>query len=428
VRTLLVAVVSGLAACGGGSGSMDGGGQPDLAPPPLVWPNAESAANSDPWIVAHHQELREMHPRVLALNFVNGRTNADMEALIGQIFAGLKEGSRYHGYTDPAAPPFLIYEIAKSVDLTDHPPPANYQFHNSTLYPRKSASSTDYWHFDYAALFNQQFADYYGFVDPQDASHYLTLCELFERGVIHELWIYGDADVPDVNAAEVLENKQMYDAQGNALAGQFDPCAGNGCFDQNDIPACKVSLRIPWVNNTRGPGCLIHSIGHGFEGMSRMAIPTLTREFAHFGNFDFQARLGVQFNSWYALCTGNNCLTYSSPNSVAYAGNGLTGSIAQLDQGCGNVHFPPNARDGYDDQNPFGVLSTCEHYGLGGGAQGTDQQELYTDAKSQMYDALAPDCEGGWQVYWRQSFPGRDNPARNPDGTPIKSWWPYEFY
>src|SRR5262245_49577390 len=76
---------------GGGAGGGGAGGGEDLT----VWPNSESRAISDPWIAEHHDQLREMHPRVLALNFVNGRTNADMEALLGQILAAMKEGSRY---------------------------------------------------------------------------------------------------------------------------------------------------------------------------------------------------------------------------------------------------------------------------------------------------------------------------------------------
>ena len=166
---------------GGADAGLDDAGE-DLS----VWPNSQSAANSDPWIVAHHDRLREMHPKVLALNFVNGRTNADMEALIAQIFAGLKEGSRYHGYTNPNAPPFLIYELAKSVDLTDHPYPDGGPRANSSFYPRKPASSTDIYHFNYGALFDQQFADYYGFANPANPGRNLTLCELLQRGMVHE--------------------------------------------------------------------------------------------------------------------------------------------------------------------------------------------------------------------------------------------------
>ena len=38
----------------------------------LLWPNAESAVNSDPWLVANHDRIRSMRPRVLVVNFVHG--------------------------------------------------------------------------------------------------------------------------------------------------------------------------------------------------------------------------------------------------------------------------------------------------------------------------------------------------------------------
>jgi len=412
---------------------------PDAEPPETdltIWPNVTSAANSDPWIAAHHDQIRLMRPRVLALNFVNGNSNAQMTALLTQIFAGVKEGSRYHGYSDAAAPAFLDYRLARSVDLTDHPVPAGWRFRNSTRYPRKPAGTADFWHFNYGALFTQQFADYYGFADPDHAGKNLTLCELLQRGIVHEVWIYGDADTPgDVNAAEVLELKQRYDEAGHPIAGSFEPCAGNGCFDPGDIPSCGVSVRIPWVNQSRGPGCLLHSLGHGFESLSGGAahaepsIPYLAKNFLHFANFDLRDRqIGAYFESWYDIC-GPGCVDFTGPNALTWHDSrGMTGMIEQYDQGCGSVHFPPNARAHYDDQNSFAVQATCEHYGLHDGAGGADQTELYTNAKSRRYDSLQPDCEGGWQVYWRQSFPGYRNPAIDAAGAAMKNWWVYEFY
>jgi hypothetical protein len=35
------------------------------------WPNATSAANSDPWLAVHHDEIALLKPRVLVLHFPN---------------------------------------------------------------------------------------------------------------------------------------------------------------------------------------------------------------------------------------------------------------------------------------------------------------------------------------------------------------------
>jgi hypothetical protein len=364
-----------------------------------------------------------MHPRVLALNFVNGRTNSDMDKLHQTIIDGFKEGSRYHGYSDPRAPAFLFYEIAKSVDLTDSPPPPNYMLKNSTKYPRKPMGWMGAWSFDYGALFNDTFAKYYDIKNPDDPSKVLSLCELFDRGIVHEVWIYGDADVPDVSAAEVLTNKQVYDADGNPIAGKFDRCAGNGCFDTVDVPKCGRTVRIGWVNNTRGPGCYLHSLGHDFERSMYGSggagpLPYLQKAFAHFANFDFKAR-GFVFKSLYDICSGNDCVSYPTDNSMVVSGK----TIDPLDQGCGNVHFPPNARQHYDYENMQPVKSTCEHYG-----EPNAPQDTFTGAKVTEYEKTWGDCGGGWQVYWRQSFPGYQNKAMDPDGKPMKNWWPFYFY
>ena len=50
----------------------------------LVWPNAESAANSDPWLIANHDRIRLMRPRVLAVNFVHGLSEREASELVAR--------------------------------------------------------------------------------------------------------------------------------------------------------------------------------------------------------------------------------------------------------------------------------------------------------------------------------------------------------
>jgi hypothetical protein len=161
--------------------------------------------------------------------------------------------------------------------------------------------------------------------------------------------------------------------------------------------------------------------------MGRGSIPYFQANFTPFANFNLDTRHGTPFSSWYA-CSDPDCVTFTSDNALTWKASGQTGAIAPYDQACGSVHFPPNARGHYDDQDPQAVLSTCEHFGLKDGPAGADGTEEYTDAKSQKYDSLAPDCEGGWQVYWRQSFPGLGNHAVGADGKPMKNWWPFLYY
>src|SRR5262245_49540673 len=80
---------------------------------PTTWPTDGHGANSDPWLVSHRSVITEMRPRVLVLNFQNGRTVDDVRANAQRQVAAVAEGSRYHAYSDPNAPVFIRYEIVK---------------------------------------------------------------------------------------------------------------------------------------------------------------------------------------------------------------------------------------------------------------------------------------------------------------------------
>lgn len=391
----------------------------------LAWPNDESQATSDPWIVEHHDEIAVMRPRVLGLNFVNGRTNADMTELYDAIFAAIREATRPHGEGDP----FLEYELVRAVDLTDETPPADWPYNNSTRYPREEPP-TGYWSFDYGALFGEEFAKYYGFEDPEHPGEFLDLCELSERGLVHEVWVYGDADRPDVTAAEILAWTPVYEEDGTRVEGFYDQCAGNGCFDADDLPeACTRTIRIGWVNQSRGVGCYLESMGHGFEGLARRSTrPYFERYFRELAGFDLDSRYGIPIESWYQCPYGAECLRYLSPKSVEYIDvGGFNGTIDPYVPVCGNAHFPPNGRRHYDINNPFEVLSTCRDYRQGSN-DGEDEASPVSAADWAAYASLAPDCTGAFAIWWWQSFPSVDRRAIDDDDGPMHNWWPYLFY
>src|SRR5438128_4876851 len=68
-----------------------------------LWPNRLSRANSDQWLVKNHDSIRQMRPRVLAINFSNEASGEHLKMLLNDLFAALKESSRYHGYEDSPA-------------------------------------------------------------------------------------------------------------------------------------------------------------------------------------------------------------------------------------------------------------------------------------------------------------------------------------
>lgn len=445
-----------------------------------VWPNALSSANSDPWLAQNHANLRTLRPTVLALNFVNAKTNAQMMTHLNQITNALSEGSRYHAYRDASAEPMLQYSL-KPVDLRDASVPVGYAYRNSTKYPRENPTQ-GYWSFDYARLFSAEFAQYYG-LQAADG-HMMDLCEAVNAGLVHEVWIYGDADVPDASAAEVLELKPKYDANRVRIAGQpMDTCAGNGCFDAEDVAAlpahCTRSIRIGWVNNTRGPGCYSHSMGHGLESTgNRNIIPYLTTYWKEFADFNLNTRYSRPFESWYSCpYNGPNCLNHASAcahqelvqgaalssscspsaaavcaqdafcctsswdslcvqqakdlygGTVSYNVGSSSGTIQPYVPACASVHLAPNSRGHYDDVSPQVQVSTCENFRMRNGAGGTqDAREVFSTSKFSAYNSLAPDCQGGWVMYWMQSMPGYNNAAKDNAGQPMLPWWPFAFY
>ncbi len=421
-RELLLAALLGL----GCSRSVDAVravdclGHPD-DPACTVWPTDAHGANSDPWLVSHHQVITQMSPRVLVLNFENAATSSVAMAAAQLQASAIAEGSRYHGYADDGARPFLQPQIVKVVDLTDHPPPTGWSNPSSTRLP-----TTPTGEFDPTALFASKFSDAYGFPDPSSPSRTLSLCALFEQGFVNEVWI-EDGEPGARRAPLNVERKQAYDTAGQPIAGTFLPYVGGG--GNLDQILCSVTVRMAHLDRARGPGCDLLVRGWGIEGMWD-ALPADAPDARAFLNADFDTRFGVQFRSFADICdeSGDPCVNY--PDAMTAAGSYADGSgwrIAPFAQGCGSSRFPPNARARNDFTNGGAVNSRCATFGLGGGGSG-DGYAPYTSAVVSALESEFPDCGGGWQIYWRQSMPGFGNQARGIGGGPIKNWWPFLYY
>jgi len=403
-----------------------------------VWPNAFSKAASDPWLAVHHDELQTVKPNVLALGFVNLSNPTQDTALVNTIFAGFREGSRMQGFKNPSQASQIQYQLAKYVDLRDGvngrpQPPAGYPYQNSTLYPASAADRAAGATADYAQFFNQTFANLYAFPDPNNPSHNLTLCELADRGIVHEVWVLGSGDVTDAGFAEVLESKQKYSAFGSKLAGSFNRCAGNGCF-RADVPVCGRSIRIGFVNYNRGPGCYMHSLGHGMESaMGQDIFTPMQKWFLPFAAFNLDTKYGLPFTSTYGPnCASGSCISYPTPTHGVFQFDGATYNVDPFDTVCGNVHFPPNGVANYDYFGPAQVRSSCTGFGRHGGSGGADANELIGGSVALPW-SVAPytqfnDCGGEFLTWWYQNMPMFGSGQTFTDGTKMKSAWPYLYY
>ena len=384
------------------------------------WPNEASCANSDDWIVDHHDALRVMRPRVLVLVFMNDwRQEAEMT---DRLIAALALSTRYHWRQDPSAPAFLQYEVAKIVDLRD-PPGTQTLDGNSTRYPRVPDWQPGMTNFAYERLYTDEFAAWYGYPDPDHAGRFLTLAELVDRGIVHELWFYachGNYGAP----FETVEHKQYYDAQLQKRPGAHGG-AGNGHYEA--MPWTGRSLRITFINGNRGIGCALENFGHALEGMAHFDFCPYWREyFYEFAGFDLDARFGLPFPSLYAC--GNPSFDYPAPDRMTYSCSGQTGTVENYYAVGGNVHFTPAGRFHYDLANTQAVYSTGEHYRLFDGPGGADAKDLWDRSRFAPFESVAPDCMGPWLVYWRQNMPGYGNRCRDKEGRPMKNWWVFLFY
>lgn len=396
------------------------------SPPPTVWPNAVSRANSDPWLAAHHDQITQMRPRLLVLNFANGLTTDKARTQVDRLIAAIAEGSRYHGYANPKAPAFLQYQVFKMVNLTDadlkNAPPS--PDGNSSRYPRDSngPQGSGRPNFRYADLFGPAFARLYGVRDAKQPGHFMTLGEMVDRGLVHEVWflaIQGSAGAP----SETTEMKQVYDARFHKVPGKWVQ-AGNA-LPGSEWPWTGRSLRILFMNATRGPGCAMESLSHSMEATANAdAIPYFKRNFDDFAGFNLDRRFGLPFDRLY----GHSPYAYPDPTTLVYKRDGQDVTVKDYVVTGGNVHFCPSARQDYDLDSPFTVMSTIEHYGLHDGPDGRDKADPWTVARFQQYKALANDCQGPWLVYWRQNMPGLGNHAHDLDNRHAKNWWPFLFY
>jgi hypothetical protein len=395
------------------------------APILRYWPNEESKANSDDWIHFHHDQIYQLRPNLLVLNFANGMVKDKAYQNLTELMIALRESSRYHGYSQDNATPALTYRLFKYVDLTDKDPLPDDQVldGNSSLYPRVP-NWKEGLNLKYDELFTDRFAMLYGVEDPDNPGKMLNLKELVDRGIVNEVWFFarqGKYGAP----YECTEVKQMYNTAGNKLPGKFTQQAGNG--DAKDQPFIGRSLRILWLNPERGPGSALESLGLGLEGTSKSgAIPYFTRYFTEFAGFDLKKRFNLPFDSLYER--NGSELDYPQPDQIKYTWQGKPGKFLDYYTVGGNVHFTPNARHDDDLENTEPVLSTIEHYRLKDGPDERDLKEPWSIRSINRFKTIAPDSQGPWMVYWRQNFPGFNTACLDDYRKPMKSWWPFLFY
>lgn len=394
-------------------------------PSETVWPNKESNANSDEWIRLHHDNIKQMKPRVLVLNYVNGLSKEEATRRVEAVMAAIRESSRYHGYKRPNAPAFLDYQLYKLVNLTDPEllPEDSRLDGNSSLYPRVPDWKEGL-NFRYGELFSEKYAEHYGVSDPANPGKLLTLEQLVNRGVIHEIWflaIAGRFGAPYVTT----EVKQAYNAELRKIGSKSVQAGAAGSDEQ---PFVGRSLRIVWINSEAGPGCAMEHLGYGLEGLARSkAIPYFTHYFDEFTGNDLKKRYRLPFDSFDGREPGSE-IKHPTETSLIYKYKGEEFTVPKFVSVGGSLRYNPAARREYDLDSPVIVQTAIEHYRLHDGIEGKDKVEPWSTQRYARYRQVAAGCQGPWLLYMRQNMPGLDNKARDDQDKPMKNWWPFLFY
>ena len=130
----------------------------------------------------------------------------------------------------------------------------------------------------------------------------------------------------------------------------------------------------------------------------------MTRNAQRFFSFGLDARYGTPFPDFYGCSYDvTPCINYLTPTHPSNGPGLLAFDIADFSDGCGDVHFAPHSRFQYDyERASAGVTAeaSCEHYGLGDGANGQDQRTLISCDTYRAYNENPAyrDCGGGWSI------------------------------
>jgi hypothetical protein len=387
----------------------------DLSKDLSVWPNKSSHTNSDTWLIKNHERVKLLNPRLIVIDFYNKKSKIFCEQFVNKVIHAFAEGSRYHGYKDASAKAQLVYNIKKYIDLRDS---------SGKDISDKRPHHTD-GSFDEAAMFGDDFAQYLGYRDPTN-TRWLRLGELFDKGIINECWIVAP--------------NTLYEAQGRVrkydsafhFTGAYNECL-NACYDFGEAgKQTSVSIRLGEINVDRGVGCATHAFGHAIERMALGDMPYFGKVAGRFFNFNLDKRYGAPFDNQYPCpyyVTPPECLSYTGQTITTVNNHLPDWTFSKWGEGCGNIHFPINARYQYDYNNSQTLMCSCENYGKKNGPAGTDLQNAYNPGTVEQWKTDAyNDCGGEYIMYVRQNMPGYNSGTTGDDGKPMKSWWPFLFY
>ena len=284
---------------------------------------------------------------------------------------GIEQGSRFRGYKNNSQP-YVGIKVVKYINVYDMP-----------KIPRDMP----------AVLFAQDGTEGY-YPDYHTLFDSLNMETLVNEYNVKEIWFNRKSlALPESNMSSPTSGDVSNPFYGDSQYGYTNQII------PDDLPIYDKTYVVysHWMHN--GYSDILHIRGHQFERM-----------------FD---RLEANYFLWGKFRGFSNTMT----------------SVGQ-ERGCGTVHYPVNATSDYQYNNSHFILSDIEDWKPDGTGQQTQVNNsnwiknyiIPTTMPTSTYksetsrNVIGNDPQGGWMIYWYQSFPGYQN-GLSYNGHTLKNWW-----
>lgn len=285
----------------------------------------------------------------------------------------LEEGSRYHGYKNPQAPPYLGYKVIRYMSVYRQVYTSDFVIGNE--------GGKDICQPDYKREFDS-----------------LGLTGYINQNHVKEVWMwYGEAARPGWPSYDPVLHGGIQKYVSFVESNMSSPSTGdisNSYRFPDDLYILDSTYVVYCQNFRRTQAEAVHNHGHQLESIYKYIA---YRQDGNIGMF-------VQkFSGW-----GDN--NYAIPPLGR----------------AGDTHHPPNTTADYDYLNTDLVLSDIEDWKPAGGTQ----KEVNVDTWGNLVYAwpgateFSQRKESQWYIYWMQNMPGFNNhiPYNNYEMT---NWWEF---
>lgn len=284
----------------------------------------------------------------------------------------LEEGSRFRGYANPSAVPYLGYKVARCITIYRQVYISNYSVGSDNGIPLYQP--------DYKAEWDE-----------------LHLLDYINQNNIKEVWLwYGGSPVPSYPSYDpVLHGgitKHVGGVESN-MASPTSPDISNSYRYSNDMYIANHTYTVYGNSIRRSQAEAVHNHGHQLERL--------------YGNANFRQSGDTNlFNQQF--CGYNSNLQ----NPLGRAGD---------------THHPPNTTVDYDYLNTTLVLSDIEDWKPTGGQATLINKDRW---ESLQYDwpgdtDFSQKTESQWYIYWFQNMPGYQNSIPYSGNAMMTNWWQF---